>query len=138
VNEADSRAFGVDLGTRLDSSAFTGSALNVFAQVAWNYTNAKFTRGDSRGNRVPEIPLHAGSLTLGLEHSAGWHASLTLSHAGRFFTDPANTVAPILVGEDCIEDAECEPLQADDAIDLREPIVLGAVPSRTLLSARVS
>jgi Fe(3+) dicitrate transport protein len=42
------------------------------------------------------------------------------------------------VGEDCIEDAECEPLQADDAIDLREPLVLGAVPRRTLLSARVS
>ncbi len=138
VNEANSRAFGVDLGARVDSAAFTGSALNLFAAVAWNYTNAKFTGGDMRGNRVPEIPLHFGSLTLGMEHRAGWHASLTLSHEGRFFTDPANTGAPLLVGEDCIEDAECEPLGAGDAIDLREPIVLGAVPSRTLLSARVS
>lgn len=138
VNEANSRAFGVDLGARLDSSAFTGSALNLFAAVAWNYTNAKFTRGDTRGNRVPEIPLHFGSLTVGMEHRAGWHASLTLSHEGRFFTDPANTRWPLLVGEDCIEDAECDPLAPGDAIDLREPIVLGAVPSRTLLSARVS
>lgn len=138
VNEADSRAVGVDLGARLDSSAFTGSALNLFAAVAWNYTNAKFTRGDTRGNRVPEIPLHFGSLTLGMEHRAGWHASLTLSHEGRFHTDPANTRGPMLVGEDCIEDAECDPLGAGDAIDLREPIVLGAVPSRTLLSARLS
>ncbi len=138
VNEANSRAFGVDLGARLDSSAFTGASLNLFAAVAWNYSNARFTRGDSRGNRVPEIPLHYGSLTLGMEHNAGWHASVTLSHEGRFFTDPANTRAPLLVGEDCIEDAECEPLAADDTIDLREPIVLGAVPSRTLLSARIS
>src|SRR5690606_4204078 len=138
VNEADSRAVGVDLGARLDSSAFTGSALNLFAAVAWNYTNAKFTRGDTRGNRVPEIPLHFGSLTMGMEHRAGWHASLTLSHEGRFYTDPANTRWPMLVGEDCIEDAECDPLGAGDAIDLREPIVLGAVPSRTLLSARLS
>ncbi len=138
VNEANSRAFGADLGARLDSSAFTGRALNLFAAVAWNYTNAKFSGGDMRGNRVPEIPLHFGSLTLGMEHRAGWHASATLSHEGRFYTDPANTRGPLLVGEDCIEDAECDPLGATDAIDLREPIVLGAVPSRTLLSARVS
>lgn len=138
VNEANSRAFGLDLGARLDSSAFTGSALNVFAAVAWNYTNAKFSGGDSSGNRVPEIPLHYGSLTVGLEHDAGWHASLTLAHEGRFLTDPANTRGPLLVGEDCIEDADCGPLQSDDAIDLREPIVLGAVPGRTLFSARVS
>lgn len=138
VNEANSRAFGLDLGARLDSAPFTGAALNLFAAAAWNYTNAKFTRGDSRGNRVPEIPLHYGSLTLGMEHGAGWHASLTVSHEGRFFTDPANTRGPLLVGEDCIEDAECEPLQPGDVIDLREPIVLGAVPSRTLLSARAS
>lgn len=138
VNEADSRAYGLDLGARLESSAFTGRALNAFASVAYNYTNARFRGGDSNGNRVPEIPLHYGSLTVGLEHGAGWHASLTLSHEGRFYTDPANTRGPLLVGEDCIEDAECEPLAFDDAIDLREPIVLGAVPSRTLLSARVS
>lgn len=137
VNEANSRAYGLDLGARLESAPFTGSALNVFGELAWNYSNAKFTRGDSRGNRVPEVPLHYGALTLGMEHAAGWHASLTLSHEGRFYTDPANTRGPLLVGEDCIEDAECEPLQADDEIDLREPIVLGAVPSRTLLSARI-
>jgi len=138
VNEADSRAFGLDLGARLDSAPFTGSSLNLFAALGWNYTNAKFTKGSSRGNRVPEVPLHYGNLTVGMEHAAGWHASLTVSHEGRFYTDPANTRGPLLVGEDCIEDAECEPLAAGDAIDLREPIVLGAVPSRTLLSARVS
>lgn len=132
VNEANSRAFGVDFGARIDSAAWTGSALNVFAAVAWNYTNAKFTQGISDGNRVPEIPLHAGSITVGLEHRSGWHASLTLGHEGRFYTDPANTGAPLLANEDG------EPLGAGDTIDLREPIVLGAVPGRTLLSARVS
>jgi Fe(3+) dicitrate transport protein len=81
---------------------------------------------------VPEVPLHTGSLTLGLEHASGWHISATLTHMDSFFTDPANTRDPILTDEDG------ERLGPDDVIDLREPIVLGAVPSRTLLSARAS
>lgn len=132
INAEDSRAYGADLGVRFDSARLTGSAYNLFAALAYNYTDATFTGGLSKGNRVPEIPLHTGSLTVGVEHARGWHISATLSHEGRFFTDPANTGAPILANEDG------EPLGPGDVIDLREPIVLGMVPGRTLLSARAS
>ncbi len=132
INAADSKATGIDLGVRLDSSAFTGSALNVYGLLAYSYTDAVFTQGASKGNRVPEVPMHSGSLTLGLEHDKGWHVSATVTRQGEFFTDPANTRDPILANEDG------EPLGPEDVIDLREPIVLGLVPGRTLLSARAS
>lgn len=132
INAEDSKASGFDIGARLDSSKFTGSALNVYGLLAYSYTDATFTEGLSRGNQVPEVPKHSGSFTLGLEHVKGWHVSATVTHQGEFFTDPANTVEPLLANEDG------EPLGPDDVIDLREPIVLGRVPSRTLLSARVS
>jgi Fe(3+) dicitrate transport protein len=130
INAADSRSTGADVGVRIDSAPYTDSALNVFGVLAYNHTRSTFREGLSKGNRVPEIPRHAGSLTLGLEHAAGWHVSATVSHQGSFFTDPANTRAPFLADEDG------NPAVPGDLIDLREPIVLGIVPSRTLVSAR--
>lgn len=117
VNAADSRVYGLDLGARIDSWAWYDSPLNAFAEVAMNYTNAKFSNGPLKGNDVPEVPRYNGSLTLGLEHTAGWHLSTTLSHFGAFYTDIENT-RPITASGD-----------EDDA---------GRVPSHTLLSARAS
>lgn len=130
INAEDSTAYGADVSLQLDSEL--GSGWRWFGALAYNYTNAKFTDGVSDGNRVPEVPLHSGSFTVGLGHAAGWQLSATLTHEGRFFTDPANHRAPILANEDG------EPLGVGDVIDLREPIVLGQVGSRTLLSARAS
>lgn len=130
INAVDSKAAGLDIGLRVDSDAYTGAALNLFGLLAYNYTDASFTEGLSRGNRVPEIPRHSGSVTVGIEHSRGWQLSATASYHGRFFTNPANTVDPLLANEDG------QPLAAGDVLDLREPIVLGLVPSRTTISAR--
>jgi Fe(3+) dicitrate transport protein len=132
VNEADSKAYGVDLSARFESGSLMNSPFRIVAALAFNQTRATFTKGLSRGKHVPEIPSRAGSLTLGVEHARGWHVSATLSQMSRFFTDPANTRTPILATEDGV------PLGAGDTVDLREPVVLGIVPSRTLLSARAS
>ncbi|ABI58064.1 TonB-dependent receptor family protein [Alkalilimnicola ehrlichii MLHE-1] len=112
VNAVDSDVYGLDVELRVDSAPFTGSDYNFFGQVAWNYTEAEFTTGPLDGNRVPEIPRHAGSLTLGMDHLSGWEVSATVSHFGDFFSDIENTL-------EIAEDA-------------------GQVPSRTLLSARAS
>ncbi len=136
LNSEDSESYGVDLGLRVDSNAFySGSPYNLYGMLAYNYTEAKFTNGIVDGKRVPEIPLHAGSFTLGLEHTSGWDVSATLSHFGSFYTDPTNVSAltPAIV-----DDGEIEILAAGDDLDIREPAVLGRVPSHTLLSARAS
>lgn len=112
INTADSESYGVDLGVQYNSSAYTNSALNVFSRLAYNFTSAEFTQGPLDGNRVPEIPRHAGSLTLGIEHLTGWKASVTASYFGDFFADRENT----------------------RVIDENT----GLVPSRTLISARAS
>lgn len=130
INAADSRARGADIGLRLDSNSAGASRFSIFSLIAYNYTRATFTDGPVRGNRVPEVPLHAGSITLGVEHRAGWQFSATYSHTSRFFTDPANTTGAALVTEDG------DRLGPGDLVDLREPVVLGVVPGRNLISAR--
>ncbi|MCS3902863.1 Fe(3+) dicitrate transport protein [Methylohalomonas lacus] len=132
INSGDSIAYGVDLGLRFDSAAYTGSAYNWFAQLAYNYTRAEFDGGRLDGNRVPEIPEHVGSLTVGVDHADGWHVSGTMSHFGSFFTDVANTKDQVLADEDG------NPVGPADFLEIREPAVLGEVASRTLFSARAS
>jgi len=132
LNSEDSRSFGVDVGARIGSAAFTNSAYDFFSLVTWNYTNATFTAGLVDGNWVPEVPRHAGSATVGFEHRTGWRANATVSYFGRFFTDPAN------ISDWTLADEDGEFLGPDDDFDLREPVVLGSVPSRTLLSASAS
>src|SRR5690606_22029969 len=126
LNSEDSRSFGFDTGMRINSAAYTNARHNLFGALAWTYTDAVFTAGPVDGNRVPEVPRHSGSLTLGIEHPDGWQVSATLSHLGRFLTDPANTVPWTLADEDG------ELLHPGDDVDLREPVVVGAVPGRTL------
>ncbi|MEO9587823.1 MULTISPECIES: TonB-dependent receptor plug domain-containing protein [Marinobacter] len=114
VNAADSRSTGVDVGARIDSSAFYLADYNLFAEAALNYTDARFTTGPLDDNRVPEIPTRAGSFTVGMDHMAGWHLSATVSHLGSFYSDIENT-------RELTSDGEA-----------------GKVPSRTLFSARAS
>lgn len=145
LNSADSHSYGVDLGLRLDSWAFIDSPYNFFGEVAYNYTEATFTEngfGESEdgdpvfaridGNDVPEVPNHTGSLSLGVEHTAGWQVSGTLSFMSSFFTDPANTTGRVLATEDG------ELVVPGDDLEIREPAVLGEVPGRMLVSARAS
>jgi Fe(3+) dicitrate transport protein len=120
VNSGDSRMRGIDVSGRLESQPLTGSRLNAFVQTAYGYTRALFTAFPIAGRRVPEVPLHSGSLTAGLEHLAGWHASATVTHLGSFFTDEANTRLLATPNPN-------EPLE-----------IVGLVPRRTLLSARLT
>ncbi|HUF72657.1 MAG TPA: TonB-dependent receptor [Gammaproteobacteria bacterium] len=133
LNSGDSTARGLDLGLRLDSAEDPAAAGNMFLELAYNYTNAEFDGGPLNGRNVPEIPRQSGSMTLGYEHPSGWHFSGTVSHLGAFYTDVTNTETLTLVDED-----DLAPLARDDDFSVREPIVVGRVPSRTLLSARVS
>jgi len=136
LNSADSRSYGVDLGARWDSEEINNSGLRVYSQLAWNYTRAEFTEDYQgaaiNGNRVPEVPLHAGSVTFGFTYATGWQASVSASHFGSFFTDPINTRALTLADEDR------EPVGPGDTLEIREPAVLGQVPSYTLYSASLS
>ncbi|RHW22122.1 TonB-dependent receptor family protein [Pseudomonas jilinensis] len=117
INAANSHVHGLDLGARIDSDAFYNSPYNLFAELALNFTKARFSNGPLKGNQVPEVPTRVGSLTLGVEHAAGWQLSVTASHFGAFYTDIENTRALDVTGSE------------DDA---------GRVPGRTLWSARAS
>jgi Fe(3+) dicitrate transport protein len=132
INSEDSTSCGVDAAARFDSTSFTLSRLNVFIAGVYTLTRARFTSGLLDGNAVPEIPTHSGSLSAGLEHASGWHASVTVDSSARFFSDPSNTIPFTLADEDGFA------LGPTGTFDLREPVVLGRVPGRTLVSSRVS
>jgi Fe(3+) dicitrate transport protein len=136
LNSADSRSWGVDIGARWESEPFTEAGARLYTQVAYNYSNAEFTEdfegSGIKGNRVPEIPLHAGSLTFGLQASSGVQLNFTISHFGNFYTNPVNTSRLTLANEDR------EPLVAGDRLSIREPVVLGRVPAYTLYSASIN
>jgi Fe(3+) dicitrate transport protein len=132
INAEDSRSYGLDAAARLDSAGRRPGPMTAFVAAAYAFTRAHFVSGPLDGKRVPEVPVHTGSVTAGVEHVRGWHASVTLDSSGRFFSDPANTVPFTLADEDGFV------LGPGDTFDVREPVVLGRVPGRTLLSARVS
>lgn len=131
LNSEDSVSRGFDLWLEGRRKADRAGGLRPFAELAYGYVDARFTRGLVDGKRVPEVPRHAGNLTLGVERGA-WEASVTLSHFGGFYTDPANTRELTLADEDGAL------LGPDDQIEIREPVVFGYVPSHALLSARIS
>jgi Fe(3+) dicitrate transport protein len=110
VNSADSRAYGVDLSAAAASAGMSRGAPGIFGQIAYNYTLAEFVTPPLRGNRVPEIAEHVGSVTVGLGTADRWQLSATVSHFGDFFADKENTTG----------------LHVDG----------GQVPARTLLGAR--
>lgn len=135
LNSADSRSFGGDLSLEARRALVRFTGFESFAQLALNYTRAEFTenRADApiRGNRVPEVSNVAGSLTLGVSHTAGWTFSASWSHRSSFYTDPMNTRDLVLT------DGDREPLGEGDWLSLREPVVLGRVAGRGLLGARL-
>jgi Fe(3+) dicitrate transport protein len=111
VNTASSRVTGIDVTLRA-VSAPDAAAARVFADVAYNATRAHFAGGPLHGNHVPEVPVHAGSLTAGFEQMGRWRVNATVSHFGAFYADKENT----------------EELREDG----------GRVPDHTLISARAS
>jgi Fe(3+) dicitrate transport protein len=133
LNSADSRSWGMDLAARWETGIAGESAYRFYTQLAWNYTHAEFSEDYEgiaiKGNRVPEVPRHAGSLTFGALAGNGFDASLSISHFGDFYTDPLNTRELTLADEDR------EPVGPGDELEIREPAVLGRVPSHTLLAA---
>ena len=132
VNAADSRSVGFDLGLNYESPSLPGTGVSAFSSLSYSYARSTFTEGgEIDGNRVPETPLHAGSLTVGLKGGQLWTASLTVNHFGSYFSDLLNTRDLTLANEDR------EPVQPGDSVEIREVVVLGRVPSNTLLSARI-
>ncbi|MHA7833749.1 MAG: TonB-dependent receptor family protein [Algiphilus sp.] len=129
VNAADSNSYGIDLGLGYETQPLW-RGISGFADLGASYTRARFTDGLVDGNRVPGVSEHAGTLTLGLRAGDRWHASLTASHLGDYFSDLLNTNDFVLADEDR------EPVSQDDDIEIREVVVLGRVASRTVLSAR--
>jgi len=83
--------------TRLDSRPFTGWKLNPYTEGSYTLADSVIERGFSEdgeslsGNLVPEAPREVAYLTAGVEHSAGWNASVSWIYRGAFFTDEENT-----------------------------------------------
>lgn len=129
LNAADSETYGVDLGLGVETQPLWGQVTG-FVDLGASFARANFTEGAVDGNRVPGVSEHAGTLTLGLRDGSRWHASITASHLGDYFSDLLNTQDLTLADEDR------EPVDPDDEIEIREVVVLGRVPSRTVISAR--
>lgn len=102
---------GVELGVRLDSVGFRGTAHNLFTRLAFTaLPTAKFTGpryssvgGASgvlvTGNRLPYAPERLASLTMGYQHVAGLDAQVELVHVSDQFGDDLNSVLPSADGQ---------------------------------------
>ena len=97
---------GFEIYARLDSKPFTGGPWNVFGEVVYTYADAEIERGLARvsagpppvfesvaGNRAPESMKHFANLTLGVQFSELWDASITYTYRDAFFMDELNTAA---------------------------------------------
>jgi Fe(3+) dicitrate transport protein len=88
---------GVEIYGRLDTRPYTGWVLNPYTEATYTLADSKVAKGfnqagDSvKGNFVPEVPRQMAYLTLGVEHQAGWNASVSWIYRGSFFTDIDNT-----------------------------------------------
>jgi Fe(3+) dicitrate transport protein len=101
---------GVEVYGRVDSRPFTASRYNFFFEGNYTLSDAKIKKGtlfecedgddcppdplevtDVSGNRLPEVYKHFANLTVGVEHPAGWDASVTWTYRGSFYTDEDNT-----------------------------------------------
>ena len=66
-----------------------------------------------------------------MKGGALWTASITVNHFGSYFSDLLNTRNLTLADEDR------QAVEPGDGVEIREVVVLGRVPSNTLLSARI-
>lgn len=97
---------GFEVYGRVDSRPFTGGSMNLFFEGNYTLSDARIQKGrvfeedeatglveetDVSGNRVPEVYKHFANLTVGMEHKAGWDASVSWTYRGAFFTDETNT-----------------------------------------------
>ncbi|MEQ1577939.1 MAG: TonB-dependent receptor [Hyphomicrobium sp.] len=97
---------GFEVYTRVDGKAYTGGPVNLFVEGNYTLSDSKIRnafgfvmdedtgaieRVNLAGNYVPEVPTHVAHLTLGVQHDAGWDASLSWTYRGSFYTDEFNT-----------------------------------------------
>jgi Fe(3+) dicitrate transport protein len=101
---------GFEVYGRLDSRPFTRSPFNFFFEGTYTLSDAKIEKGtlfecdddddcdpddieavNVSGNRLPEVYRHFAHLTVGVEHAAGWDASVSWTYRGGFYTDEGNT-----------------------------------------------
>lgn len=106
---------GFEVYGRVDSAAYTRSPFNFFFEGTYTLADSKINKGSVfgclepgeddcetddpdefgeisvSGNRVPEVYKHFAHLTVGVEHRAGWDASVSWTYRGDFFTDELNT-----------------------------------------------
>lgn len=124
---------GFEIYGRLDSRPFTGGPWNFFGEATYTFADSIIAKGTDlgedglpggagddadtvlNGNYLPEVPRHFAYLTVGVQHQAGWDASVSWTYIGEFYTDTLNT-----------------PFGGDDEG------VTGVVPDIWLLSARAN
>lgn len=97
---------GIEAYGRLDSRPFTGGSFNVYGEANYTFLDAVINKGtkilrddtgavvgqlDLAGKLVPEVPREFVNLTLGMQHAAGWDASMSWTYRGAMFTDEDNT-----------------------------------------------
>ncbi len=99
INSGSARVIGAEVLARIDTRAYTRSRLNAFAEIAYTLVDARFRTSELEGKRLPEIPRHLATTSVGLEHASGWDVSMTFAHRGAFFTDVDNTVQGSEEGE---------------------------------------
>src|SRR5690606_11550203 len=122
-------------GWPLESDVFHNRVKDTIVQLPLTsndmniYLNTADSPSGGQAHAAPWAPRHAGSLTFGALAGNGFDASLSISHFGDFYTDPLNTRELTLADEDR------EPVGPGDELEIREPAVLGRVPSHTLLAA---
>jgi len=97
---------GIELYGRLDSRPFTGGNFNVYGEANYTFLDAVIQKGTKilrdddglevgqvnlAGKLVPEVPREFVNLTLGMQHTTGWDASVSWTYRGAMFTDEENT-----------------------------------------------
>jgi len=101
---------GFEVYGRLDSRPFSGGPFNAFFEGTYTLSDAKIKKGSVfgcdddddceaddieaisvNGNRLPEVYRHFANLSVGVEHRAGWDASVSWTYRGDFYTDEVNT-----------------------------------------------
>ena len=97
TNIKEAEINGFEIYSRLDTRPYTGWALNPYAEASYTLADSVIARGrddegvNLAGNLIPEVPDQTAYLTAGVEHRAGWNASISMVYRGGFFTDEQNT-----------------------------------------------
>jgi Fe(3+) dicitrate transport protein len=95
---------GFEVYGRLDTRPYTGWSLNPYTEASFTLADSKIEKGvvplagddevelvNVAGNYVPVVPREYAYLTVGVESTAGWNASVSWIYRGAFYTDVFNT-----------------------------------------------